>query len=87
MTRQHGLVEIRQEPSATDGASRGEAYAKPLESRFGIKFDGVHLRRAYQSGITRIVTPPITTGFLHGISTRFRAGAQSGKSNTRACSI
>ncbi|KAF4121422.1 Amidohydrolase family [Geosmithia morbida] len=77
VTRQHGLVEMRQEPSTTDGASSGEEYSRPLESRFGIKFDGVHVRRAYTGGITRIVTPPITTGFFHGISTRFRAGAES----------
>ncbi|KAI0388055.1 composite domain of metallo-dependent hydrolase [Hypomontagnella monticulosa] len=77
VTRQHGLTEMRQEPSTTDGASVGEEYEKPLSSRYGIKFDGVHLERAYRSGVTRIVTPPLTTGFFHGISTMFRSGAKS----------
>ncbi|KAI0900121.1 composite domain of metallo-dependent hydrolase [Annulohypoxylon nitens] len=77
VTRQHGLTEMRQEPSTTDGASAGGDYANPLSSRFGIKFDGIHVGRAYRSGVTRIVTPPLTTGFFHGISTLFRSGAKS----------
>ncbi|KAI0889271.1 composite domain of metallo-dependent hydrolase [Annulohypoxylon maeteangense] len=77
VTRQHGLTEMRQEPSTSDGASLGEEYAKPISSRFGIKFDGIHLGRGYRSGVTRIVTPPLTTGFFHGISTLFRSGAKS----------
>ncbi|KAI2621537.1 composite domain of metallo-dependent hydrolase [Hypomontagnella submonticulosa] len=77
VTRQHGLTEMRQEPSTTDGLSLGEEYERPLSSRYGIKFDGVHLERAYRSGVTRIVTPPLTTGFFHGISALFRSGATS----------
>ncbi|KAI2464554.1 composite domain of metallo-dependent hydrolase [Annulohypoxylon bovei var. microspora] len=77
VTRQHGLIEMRQEPSTSDGASAGEEYEKPLSSRFGIKFDGIHVGRAYRGGVTRIVTPPITDGFFHGISTLFRSGAKS----------
>ncbi|KAI1764435.1 composite domain of metallo-dependent hydrolase [Hypoxylon sp. FL1150] len=77
VTRQHGLTEMRQEPSTADGFSAGEEYAKPLSSQFGIKFDGIHLGRAYRGGVTRIVTPPLTEGFFHGISTLFRSGARS----------
>ncbi|KAI1206475.1 composite domain of metallo-dependent hydrolase [Annulohypoxylon truncatum] len=77
VTRQHGLTEMHQEPSTSDGASAGEEYANPLSSRFGIKFDGIHLGRAYRSGVTRVITPPLTTGFFHGISTLFRSGAKS----------
>ncbi|KAI4863459.1 composite domain of metallo-dependent hydrolase [Hypoxylon rubiginosum] len=77
VTRQHGLTEMRQEPSTADGFSAGEDYASPLSSRFGIKFDGIHLGRAYRSGVARIVTPPLTEGFFHGTSTLFRAGAKS----------
>ncbi|OTA99804.1 hypothetical protein M426DRAFT_268823 [Hypoxylon sp. CI-4A] len=77
VTRQHGLAEMREEPSTTDGASAGESYERPPSSRFGIKFDGVHLERAYRAGVTRIVTPPLTTGFFHGISALFRSGAKS----------
>ncbi|KAI0852767.1 hypothetical protein F5Y00DRAFT_272417 [Daldinia vernicosa] len=77
VTRQHGLTEMRQEPSTSDGSSTGEEYERPLSSRFGIKFDGIHLERSHRSGVTRIVTPPLTNGFFHGISTLFRSGAKS----------
>ncbi|OTA59273.1 composite domain of metallo-dependent hydrolase [Hypoxylon sp. EC38] len=77
VTRQHGLTEMRQEPSTSDGASAGEEYENPLSSKFGIKFDGVHLKRAYAGGVTRVVTPPLTNGFFHGVSTLFRSGAKS----------
>ncbi|KAI1386729.1 composite domain of metallo-dependent hydrolase [Hypoxylon trugodes] len=77
VTRQHGLTEMRQEPSTADGASAGDEYEKPISSRFGIKFDGMHLERAYRGGVTRIVTPPLTNGFFHGISALFRSGAKS----------
>ncbi|KAI1658384.1 hypothetical protein F4813DRAFT_395741 [Daldinia decipiens] len=77
ITRQHGLTEMHQEPSTSDGSSTGEEYEKPLSSRFGIKFDGIHLERSHRSGVTRIVTPPLTNGFFHGISTLFRSGAKS----------
>ncbi|KAI1377768.1 composite domain of metallo-dependent hydrolase [Hypoxylon crocopeplum] len=77
VTRQHGLVEMRQEPSTSDGATAGEEYSRPISGRFGIKFDGIHLERAHRSGVTRIVTPPLTNGFFHGISALFRSGAKS----------
>ncbi|KAI0111757.1 hypothetical protein F4814DRAFT_423498 [Daldinia grandis] len=77
VTRQHGLTEMRQEPSTSDGSSTGEEFERPLSSRFGIKFDGIHLERSHRSGVTRIVTPPLTNGFFHGISTLFRSGAKS----------
>ncbi|KAK6957921.1 hypothetical protein Daesc_000711 [Daldinia eschscholtzii] len=50
VTRQHGLTEMRQEPSTSDGASTGDEYERPLSSRFGIKFDGIHLERSHRSG-------------------------------------
>lgn len=78
VTRQHGLAEMHQEPSTTDGYSEGSDFAHPLSARFGIKFDGIHLERSHRAGVTRIVTPPLTTGFLHGISALFRSGAKSG---------
>lgn len=79
VTRLHGLVEMRQEPSTSDGTSADDGYERPLESRFGIKFDGTHLERAHRSGVTRIVTPPLTDGFFHGVSSLFRSGARSGE--------
>ncbi|KAI8965596.1 hypothetical protein F5Y11DRAFT_367932 [Daldinia sp. FL1419] len=77
VTRQHGLTEMHQEPSTSDGLSTGDNYERPLSSRHGIKFDGIHLERSHRSGVTRIVTPPLTHGFFHGISTLFRSGAKS----------
>ncbi|GAD96391.1 hypothetical protein SS1G_01113 [Paecilomyces variotii No. 5] len=77
VTRQHGLTEMRQEPSTTDGFSTGNIWNRPLFSKHGIKFDGIHLQRAHRSGVTRIITPPLTKGSLHGISTLFRSGAHS----------
>ncbi|KAI0841222.1 composite domain of metallo-dependent hydrolase [Hypoxylon sp. FL0890] len=77
VTREHGLTEMWQEPSTSDGASAGDEYERPLSSRLGIKFDGVHLQRAYRGGVTRVITPPLTNGFFHGISAMFRSGAKS----------
>ncbi|KAI1137763.1 hypothetical protein F5Y05DRAFT_61593 [Hypoxylon sp. FL0543] len=69
-----------QEPSTSDDASAGEEYERPLSSKLGIKFGGMHLRRAYQGGVARMVTPPSTNGFFHGTSATFRSGAKSGRS-------
>ncbi|KAF2787592.1 composite domain of metallo-dependent hydrolase, partial [Melanomma pulvis-pyrius CBS 109.77] len=74
-TRQHGLAEMRQEPSTTDGMSRGNNWAHPYSSALGIRFGGIHLERAHRGGITRIITPPLSEGFFHGLSTCFRSGA------------
>ncbi|CAG9948218.1 unnamed protein product [Clonostachys rosea f. rosea IK726] len=79
-TRQHGLAEMALEPSTTDGSSPGDNFHNPPETRFGLTLGGIHLQSAYHAGVTRIVTPPLTTGFFHGISARFRAGATSGLS-------
>ncbi|CAG9953226.1 unnamed protein product [Clonostachys rosea f. rosea IK726] len=76
-TRQHGLAEMALEPSTTDGSSPGDNFHNPPETRFGLTLGGIHLQSAYHAGVTRIVTPPLTTGFFHGISARFRAGATS----------
>ncbi|CAH0055614.1 unnamed protein product [Clonostachys solani] len=76
-TRQHGLAEMALEPSTTDGSSSGDNFHNPPETRFGLTLGGIHLQSAYHAGVTRIVTPPLTTGFFHGISARFRAGATS----------
>ena len=70
---------MHQEPSTTDGMSSGQDWSKPAYSRFGIHFGGIHLERAHRGGVTRVITPPLTTGFLHGVSAVFRPGAQSGK--------
>ncbi|EFX06202.1 carbohydrate esterase family 9 protein [Grosmannia clavigera kw1407] len=80
LTKHHGLVEMVQEPSTTDGHATGDnwdAAHHPPETRHGLKFDGLHLGRAHRAGITRIVTPPLSHGFFHGISARFRPGATS----------
>ena len=74
-TRQHGLAEMYQEPSTTDGASRGNNWANPFSSVLGIRFGGIHNERAHGGGVTRLVTPPLSEGFFHGLSTCFRSGA------------
>ncbi|CAH0035106.1 unnamed protein product [Clonostachys rhizophaga] len=76
-TRQHGLAEMALEPSTTDGSSPGDNFDNPPETTFGLTLGGIHLQSAYHAGVTRIITPPLTTGFFHGISARFRAGATS----------
>ncbi|KAJ6438791.1 ethylene receptor [Purpureocillium lavendulum] len=77
VTRLHGLAEMHQEPSTTDGYSHGDIDGPVLKSRFGLRFGGIHLQRAHGGGVTRIVTPPLTSGFLHDVSCRFRSGARS----------
>ena len=72
---------MRQEPSTTDGLSRGNNLEHPFSSALGIRFGGIHLERAHRSGVTRIITPPLSEGFLHGLSTCFRAGAKNSKSH------
>ncbi|KAF2489057.1 hypothetical protein BU16DRAFT_472465 [Lophium mytilinum] len=55
--------------------SRGNDWAQPSSSALGIRFGGIHLERAYLGGLTRIITPPLSESFFHGLSTCFRLGA------------
>ncbi|KAH8881834.1 hypothetical protein GQ53DRAFT_799037 [Thozetella sp. PMI_491] len=77
VTRNHGLAEILSEGSTSDGIANGEDFDAPRHTKYGLSFDGWHLDRAHRAGITRLVTPPRSSGMLHGVSTTFRPGAAS----------
>ena len=75
----HGLSEIFEEPVTQDGHSSGSDLSYLPHAADGLNFGGLHLERAHRSGVTRILTPPLTSGFTHGISAAFRTGASSGE--------
>lgn len=76
-----GLAEILSERSTYDGLvpdsldptnSNNVPYAKD-----GLVFDGKHLERAQAAGILNIITPPLSRGFLQGVSVAFKSGRKS----------
>ena len=76
-----GLGEIGAERSTYDGFvpnsidptnSNNVPYAKD-----GLTFDGKHLERAQAAGILNIITPPLSGGFLQGVSAAFKSGGKS----------
>ncbi|KAF5378365.1 hypothetical protein D9615_008768 [Tricholomella constricta] len=82
-----GLVEIRLEPSTTDGLVRDpltgsvpailggdDAVIRAVD---GLQFEGRNTLLAYRSGVTRAVTAPVAGGFLAGLSTTIDTGASS----------
>ncbi|KAF7593747.1 hypothetical protein BBP40_010923 [Aspergillus hancockii] len=85
VTRNHGLSEISSEPSTSDGSSPGIALMAPISSQHGLSFGGGHLERAHRAGLTRLITPPRSSGFLHGVSALFRPGARHSKFLESSC--
>jgi hypothetical protein len=77
----HGLSEIIAETSTTDG--KVDTSTDPLDSKNviyakdGLSFDGKHLERAQAAGILNLVTAPLSSGFLEGVSVAFKAGGKS----------
>ncbi|KAG5644405.1 hypothetical protein DXG03_008572 [Asterophora parasitica] len=81
-----GLVEIRLEPSTTDGAVNdplggsvpdilgNDAVVRAVD---GLQFEGRNALLAYRSGVTRAVTAPVAGGFLAGLSTTIDLGASN----------
>ena len=76
-----GLAEILSETSTYDGLvpdsleptdSKNVLYAKD-----GLMFGGKHLERAQSAGILNIITPPLSRGFLQGVSVAFKSGGKS----------
>ena len=76
-----GLSDIDAEQSTRDGSvdtslnptdSKNVVYAK-----YGVTFDGKHLERAQPAGILNVITPPMSNGFLDGVSVAFKSGANS----------
>ncbi|KZT52272.1 carbohydrate esterase family 9 protein [Calocera cornea HHB12733] len=79
-----GLVEIKFEPSTTDGyaydlfANNAPAVldGKPLRAVDGVQFGGKDMLMAYRSGVTTAISGPASPGFgLAGLSGAFRTGA------------
>lgn len=77
----HGLLDIESEITTMDGIVDGNRdptnpkhviYAKD-----GLKFDGKHLERAQKAGILNLVTAPLSSGFLQGVSVAFKSGGKS----------
>jgi hypothetical protein len=74
-----GLAEILAEKSTYDGLANSDP-AKPQTityARDGLTFDGKHLERAHAAGILNIITAPLSTSFLQGVSVAFNSGAKS----------
>ncbi|KAF9460668.1 carbohydrate esterase family 9 protein [Collybia nuda] len=82
-----GLVEIRLEPSTTDGVvfdpliggaptiiGGDDAVIRAVD---GLQFEGRNALLAYRGGVTRAITAPLGNGFLSGLSTTFDIGATS----------
>ncbi|KAG5635819.1 hypothetical protein H0H81_010006 [Sphagnurus paluster] len=80
-----GLVEIKLEPSTTDGPVfdpltgtvpaivGGDAAV--IRAVDGLQFEGRNALLAYRSGVTRAITAPVSKGFLSGLSTTIDLGA------------
>jgi hypothetical protein len=78
-----GLTEIAQEPATSDGdIDDGSDSIDPFSEVFAkdglVALGGEHLERVHSSGITTIVTPCLSKGFLEGASVAFRSGARNG---------
>lgn len=71
-----GLSEIAQEETTRDGPAPADGAV--ARAHYGVHFGSELLRRAYDAGVTRVITPPIAGGGLvRGISVGFFSGANS----------
>jgi hypothetical protein len=80
VTKQYGLGEIPYEDSTMNGKNGGSDLDAPEFTKEALRFGEQHLDRSHRKGVTRLITPPITDGFFHGVSASFRTGASSSKS-------
>ena len=80
MTRSHGLREMVDEPSTQDGTLSGENLQDVITAADGLQFGDRRLVTDHRRGVTTLISPPVSEGFLHGLSTAFRPGAANGKS-------
>lgn len=79
LTESHGLVEMQSEQSTGDGDSRSIEGFEVLKAKDGLHLQSEHLKRAYNSGVLRIITPPFRSEgkkFITGVSTSFNSNAQ-----------
>lgn len=79
VTRQYGFGEMPYEDSTMDGKVNGDELDRPIFAKHGLRLGDQHLDRSHRKGVTRLITPPMTDGFFHGVSAGFRTGATSSK--------
>lgn len=88
-----GLVEIIAEKSTIDGEAADKlgsgslwdedqsfAVSRPDKAYDGLEFGGKHLTTATENGVKYAITPPMGSGFHHGLSVMFKTGAEHGGS-------
>ncbi|CAO3651530.1 unnamed protein product [Mucor fragilis] len=78
-----GLSEIQAEETTQDGYAKNDVtddglYKKIVRAVDGLKFNGLHLQKAYKAGVTTAVSQPqIGSDLLAGISVAFRTGVEN----------
>ncbi|KAI8391310.1 uncharacterized protein BYT42DRAFT_556455 [Radiomyces spectabilis] len=78
-----GLQEIQAESRTTDGYAQNDVYDAALPQKIvravdGLKFNGLHLQKAFKAGVTASVSQPLIMGdLLAGVSVAFRTGTQN----------
>ncbi len=81
ITKGLGLEEIQQEPATQDGNVPDVDLKKEENlnyAKYGIHFGSKLMRRAYESGVTGAITPPLSgKAVLRGVSTGFKTGGKS----------
>lgn len=77
VTKQYGMGEIPYEDSTMNGKNGGTDLEAPEFTKDALRFGEQHLDRSHRKGVTRLITPPMTDGFFHGVSACFRTGASS----------
>lgn len=71
-----GIFDISSEESTGDGSQDGSLKGLTARAIDGLNFGGNDLRRASASGITSVVSAPISQGLKQGIAVHFDAGAK-----------
>lgn len=79
VTKHHGIAEILTEPSTSDGTVSGDKLDTIAYASYGLQLGVRHVERVHRNGITRLITPPSSAGFLHGVSVTFQSGAETGQ--------
>jgi hypothetical protein len=78
-----GLIEIDGEATTGDGeapASKSQDPKDILHAVDGIKLSTRHLEEAYKGGILTLITAPMSSNVVIGVSAAFKTGADSRKS-------
>ncbi|EIE86895.1 hypothetical protein G6F46_009188 [Rhizopus delemar] len=78
-----GLSEIQQEESTQDGEAKNDVsdpdlYKKVVRAADGLKFNGLHLQKAYKAGVTTAISQPLVgSDSLAGVSAAFYTGVET----------